>query len=251
MSLRFTARHSRLLAIAIASAAFAMSALFASGAFAADATPQMSVTDIIQQLANAPVYEGECTAVCHDNISATKNYASEIKFTHGNHILIQCSGCHPRFPHRKSGTEKPTMKGCFNCHGVRHGPRGILAKDTCEACHNTPRWQLRPSFHGSDWAQKPHVQPAYDYMNKKCAMCHKSKDCTTCHDQKGIVWQPKAGWDYDPGETDGVMSGCLACHGDSTLLKTTGAGTRSFQVSGVEDSAHRGLKAVLRLPRVN
>ncbi len=41
----------------------------------------------------------------------TKNYANEIKFSHGNHILMQCSDCHPRFPHRQSGTEKPDDEG--------------------------------------------------------------------------------------------------------------------------------------------
>ena len=241
MSLRFRARRGRRFAIAIATAAFAMSIMAASAAFAVDISAQVSVTDIIQQLANAPVFEGECTAVCHGNIAATKNYASEIKFSHGNHILIQCSGCHARFPHRQSGTEKPTMKGCFNCHGVRHGPRGLLAKSNCDACHTTPRWQLRPAFHGNDWAAKPHVQPAYDSLNTKCMMCHTAKDCTTCHDKKGIVWQPKSGWDYDPGETSGTQSGCLACHGDATLLKASDGGTRSFQVTGIEDSAHRGV----------
>jgi len=241
MTLRFRARPGRRLAIAIASAVFALSVVAASGAFAADTSAPPSVSDIIQQLTNAPVQEAACTAVCHDNIAATKNYASEIKFSHGNHILIQCSGCHARFPHRKTGTEKPTMKSCFNCHGVRHGPRGILAKDACTACHNTPRWRLRPAFHGNTWAFKPHVQPAYDELNTKCMMCHKTKDCTDCHDKKAIVWQPKAGWDYDPGQTDGVASGCLACHGDATLLKAAGNGTRSFQVTGIEDSAHRGV----------
>ena len=58
----------------------------------------------------------------------TKNYSSAIIFTHGNHIMVQCSACHTRFPHRADGhVERPTMKGCFDCHGLRHGPMGIIA----------------------------------------------------------------------------------------------------------------------------
>ncbi len=137
--------RTRRLTIALTAVAFAASLAVASAAFAADQDPQQTPTDVLPQLANSPVYEGECTALCHANIANTKNYANEIIFSHGNHILMQCSDCHPRFPHRQSGTEKPTMKGCFNCHGLRHGPRGIIAKGECEACHLTPSWQLRPA----------------------------------------------------------------------------------------------------------
>ncbi len=73
-------------------------------------------------------------------------------------------------------------------------------------------------------------------------MCHKPADCITCHEQKGIKWQPKDGWDYDPSVSDGSSrSGCLTCHGNATLLKSLGGGNKSFQVSGVEDSAHRDI----------
>lgn len=216
---------------------FSASVLLASVAFAAEAPAPQTLTDVIQQMANSPVYETECTALCHANISDTKNYTGEIKFTHGNHILLQCGDCHPRFPHRLSGTEKPTMKGCFDCHGLYHGPKGLLGKANCEACHNTPRWQLRPAFHSATWADKPHVKPAQDELNTKCMMCHTTTSCVECHDRKGIKWQPKS-WDYDPsGWADGKPS-CLTCHGNATLLKSIGGSNKSFQVSGVEDSAH-------------
>jgi hypothetical protein len=241
MSLQKRARTRRL-TIALTAVAFATCLLVASAAFAADQNPQQTPTDVLSQLANSPVYEGECTALCHSNIANTKNYANEIIFTHGNHILMQCSDCHPRFPHRQSGTEKPTMKGCWNCHGLRHGPRGVIAKGECEACHLTPKWQLRPAFHTDDWALKPHVKPAEEHLNDQCMMCHKPADCITCHEQKGIKWQPKDGWDYDPSISDGSSrSGCLTCHGNATLLKTLGGGNKSFEVSGVENSAHRDI----------
>jgi hypothetical protein len=187
MSLHNRARTHRL-AIALAIAAFVASFAVSSAALAADPEPTQTPIDALQQLANSPVYEGECTVLCHANIAATKNYANEIIFSHGNHILMQCSDCHQRFPHRPGGTERPTMKGCFNCHGLRHGPRGIIAVDKCEDCHNTPRWQLRPTFHTTDWAAKPHVKPALLETTTRCMMCHKPADCITCHDLKGIKW---------------------------------------------------------------
>ena len=232
----------RRLTVALVAMAFAASLVIASTAVAADPEPTQTPIDALQQLADSPVYEGECTVLCHANISATKNYANEIKFSHGHHILMQCSDCHPRFPHRPSGTEKPTMKGCFNCHDLRHGPRGVLAKGECEACHNTPRWQLRPAFHTADWAGKPHVEPGLAETTTKCMMCHEQENCTTCHEQKGIKWQPEKGWDYDPSGDDGTnRPGCLTCHGNATLLKSLGGGNKSFQVTGVQDSAHAAI----------
>jgi hypothetical protein len=240
MSLENRALAKRL-ATVLVTAAFAASLAVASSAFAATAPPPQTPVDALQQLAASPVYEAECTILCHANIAATKNYANEIKFSHGHHILMQCSDCHSRFPHRQSGTEKPTMKGCFNCHDLRHGPRGVIAKGECPACHNTPQWQLRPAFHVTDWAAKPHVEPAKAELNTKCMMCHTPENCVTCHDQKGIKWTPKS-WDYDPSVSDGSSrSGCLTCHGNATLLKSLGGNQKSFQVTGIDQSAHRDI----------
>jgi len=242
MTLRFRARPGRLLALALAMAAFCTVAATASAAFAADqpaldqidlTSEPAGITQLFQQLANAQVDGAACTTLCHGNIALSKNYSSSIKFSHGNHIIVQCNGCHPRFPHRKSGTERPTMKGCFDCHGLRHGSMGIIAKDNCDACHVTAQWRLRPAFHTADWAEKPHVKPANDELNTKCMMCHKSVDCVTCHERENIDWTPKTGWDYDS------KNGCQACHGSSTLLKQSAGSAKSFQVMGLEDSVHR------------
>ncbi len=242
MTFRFRARPGRLLALALATAAFCTVTAYASMAFAADQAPvdqidltteSASITQLFQQLANAQVDGAACTTLCHGNIALTKNYSSSIKFSHGNHIIVQCNGCHPRFPHRKTGTERPTMKGCFDCHGLRHSSMGIIAKDNCDACHVTPKWQLRPAFHTADWAKKPHVKPANDGLNTKCMMCHKAADCVDCHLRESIDWTPATGWDYDNN------SGCQACHGSSTLLKQSAGASKSFQVAGIDDSAHR------------
>jgi hypothetical protein len=130
------------------------------------------------------------------------------------------------------------MKNCMNCHGLRHGPQGILAKAACEACHNTPKWQLScPYKNEPEWAGKGHVKRGTTDTTSDCMMCHTEPDCTTCHDQNNIVWAPKDGWAYDPGEP-GPKTGCYACHGNSTLLAPVGGINQSFQVSGVTDSVH-------------
>ena len=244
MALRFRARPGRLLAFVFAASVLCTALAAGSTAFALEqsdlneidlAAQTTPVSQLFQQLANSQVDGAACTALCHGNIAITKNYSSSIKFSHGNHIIIQCNGCHPRFPHRKTGTERPTMKGCFDCHGLRHGALGIIAKDDCNACHVTAEWRLRPAFHKADWAEKPHVKPAYDELNTKCMMCHDTADCTSCHEKLNIDWSPKTGWDYDAGD------GCQSCHGSSSLLKQSGGATKSFQVAGIEDSVHRDI----------
>lgn len=225
--------------------AFTATVALAPMAFAADSGSTNSIPDVnalFQQLTNSPVYEAECTGLCHGNIANTTNYSSSIIFTHGNHIMMQCSDCHTKFPHRQSGTVRPTMKTCFACHGVRHGPRGILATDVCEKCHKTPRWQMSCPYSTTttDWAGVGHVKLGETTVNSDCMMCHKPADCTSCHDRTNVVWSPKNGWDFDPGEST-PKSGCLACHDNSTLLKTVGGSTESYQVTGVQDSVHRDL----------
>ena len=235
MARTLRARPGRLLSTALAAAAFALSLTAATTAFAVTGIDDKTTSIEI----GGQVFAEKCSP-CHGNIADTKNYASSIIFKHGYHQLVACGSCHSRFPHQQSGTETPKMKACFNCHGVRHGSMGLLAKDDCSACHVTPKWRLRPSFHTADWAQKPHVDPANREFNTKCAMCHKPADCTGCHEQKGIHWGPEKGWAYDPGEAT-TGSGCLACHGSATLMKNADGAPKSFQVTGVEDSAHRGV----------
>lgn len=232
---RFRARPGRLLALAVAGAAFLVA--ISSGVAMAAEDQQLNVDQLlgaIEQLQQSPVVEDVCLK-CHANISDTDNYSSEIIFTHGNHIAMQCSACHPRFPHRTEVTTvKPTMKGCFDCHGVRHGPKGELATGKCEDCHKTSRSQLRPAFHAWDWAQKPHVEPANKEFNSRCAMCHAPDSCTECHDRLGIRWAP-AKWEFDS------KGGCMSCHASPQLTKASIGGNKSFQVTGVEISAHQDL----------
>jgi ribosomal protein L31 len=235
-------RVSRLLAVAIAGATLAATMIVAIPAFAADSTvPQVTVTDILgqlDQLQNMTVEEDVC-AKCHATYDPAANFAADIKFSHGYHLKMQCSDCHTKFPHQKSGTARPTMKICMNCHGVYHGPQGIIAKATCDACHNTPRWQQTcPNSNIPDWAGKGHVAKGRTDTTKDCMMCHTQSDCVTCHERQGILWAPKDGWAYDPGVAAGPKDGCLACHGNSTLQAPVAGINQSFQVTGVSDSVH-------------
>jgi hypothetical protein len=240
MSLKFRARPGRLLAILMATVVFVAFAAQASMALAVDLNAPLdaaATAQLLQQLGTSQVDEAVCTTLCHGNISQTKNYASAIKFTHGNHIIVQCNACHTKFPHQASGTARPTMKGCFDCHGLRHGSMGIIAKGECTACHVTPRWQMScpPAKTHADWAAKGHVALANAQNNTDCMRCHTATDCTSCHDRQGVVWTPKNGWAYDSG------NGCQSCHGSSNLLKQDNGIAKSFQVSGVDESVHRDI----------
>ena len=234
-------RASRLLSAVVATAIVVAAMIFAVPAFAADSgTPQISVTDLLgqlDQLQNMTVEEDVC-AKCHATYDPAASFATDIKFSHGYHVKMQCSDCHTKFPHQKSGTQRPNMKICMNCHGLYHGPQGILAKANCDACHNTPKWQLScPYSNITDWAGKGHVARGQTDNNKDCMMCHTQSDCQSCHDQQGVVWTPKDGWGYDPGEAN-AKDGCYACHGDSTLLAPVAGTNQSFQVTGISDSVH-------------
>jgi len=194
---------------------------------------------------NAGVYEENCQGQCHGTIWGDTKMASEITFSHGYHAVYQCSTCHgTTFVHSRNGTVKPDMKLCWQCHGLFHGPQGEMATSKCTACHKTPRAQLRPASHVAGWAGKPHVVPGKTQLQTQCMMCHTRAQCETCHRAKGIDWQPSGPWTYNS------QDGCLACHSLSTLVKVTGptssvagigANVQSFQVTGLEFSAHRNL----------
>jgi ribosomal protein L31 len=239
--MRVRPRVSRLLSAAIATLMVVAAMIFAVPAFAADsASPSGSVGDLLgqlDQLQDMTVEEDVC-AKCHATYDPAASFATDIKFSHGYHVKMQCSDCHTKFPHQKTGTQRPTMKICMNCHGLYHGPQGILAKANCDACHNTPKWQLACPYNSTpDWVGKGHVKRGNTDTTKDCMMCHTQTDCENCHQQNNILWAPKDGWAYDPGET-GAKDGCYACHGNSTLLAPVMGVNKSFQVTGVTDSVH-------------
>ncbi|MDH4139948.1 MAG: cytochrome c3 family protein [Coriobacteriia bacterium] len=230
MAGRFLGTRGRLVAFVTVAASIVIVAAGVSATYAQDA--QVDDEQLIIDL-GGKVYAETCDP-CHGNIADTKNFAGEIIFEHGYHQLVSCSSCHSRFPHRQEGTERPTMKACWNCHGLQHGPMGELATGKCPDCHNTPERNLRPAFHSSDWAGKPHVEPGRANLQTQCMMCHDEPWCVDCHDDEGIRWDPGVSYTYDSS------NGCMACHGQE-LLKAAAGGSKSYQVVGVDESAHRDL----------
>ena len=235
MAGRHRGRIGRSTSVALAVLVFVAAFALAAVAVAQDTTAQLNDQQFTVTVGGS-VFAEKCDP-CHGNIANTKNFASSIIFKHGYHQLVQCAACHTRFPHRPEGTERPTMESCFNCHGLRHGPMGIIATDDCSKCHIEPRSaRTKPAFHTADWAEKPHVEPSKKELNTKCMMCHDGPFCDECHIDKDINWTPPyPGYKYDPGD------GCLACHGSETLVKTAGGSPKSFQVTGVMDSAHQDI----------
>ncbi|MDY0088009.1 MAG: cytochrome c3 family protein [Coriobacteriia bacterium] len=191
---------------------------------------------------SAPVYASTCRA-CHAEIADGKNPL--VEFGHAKHMVYACSSCHESFPHTPSGTTVPTMKSCFNCHGLRHGPMGLIAGNDCEQCHGDNVGKMRPAFHVSDWAQTPHVQPALDELQTSCMMCHTQKSCDDCHRKERVVWRTSTPFTYD------VQNGCQACHGYQNLTKVSADGVQSFYVSGLDKSAHRDITCTQCHPDFN
>ncbi len=182
------------------------------------------------------VYKENCT-YCHSNYAQAKDRT--INFTHGAHIQSPCSACHTETPHGPGNLIKRVpMKQCFNCHGLTHGPQGEMATAVCADCHKAGPIQLRPVSHTTDWKNKPHVDPSIKNQNTECAMCHTLASCDLCHLKEGVDWKPKDAFAYDVG------NGCQACHGNPNLTKLSNGLVKSFQVVGVESSAHRDTTCV-------
>jgi hypothetical protein len=210
---RPTGIGARTVFIALAAAALAVMLPVASAA---------AVERVIKT--TGPVISLSC-APCHADISDTK--IPGIKFSHAAHILYECAACHSKFPHQPEGTTIPTMKDCWNCHALRHGPQGIMAASECNGkCHLPATTKRRPKDHVADWKNKPHVQPGAQQLRTRCMMCHDQKGCVDCHDKLKIYWDPKVPYSFDPG------NGCLACHGGN-LPRLKGP------VVGIDASAHR------------
>lgn len=172
----------------------------------------------------APIEKTQCLP-CHQTIAEIK--VPGLKFSHGNHLLISCDGCHSRMPHRADITERVPMEVCFACHGVNHGDQGELATGKCEDCHTTSH-RLRPRNHVTNWAEQPHVAATERTGVNGCMMCHDApKDCDECHASKapGVPKMPAVYHSVVASLTKGPsvkilpkgrvsMSQCVYCHTD-------------------------------------
>lgn len=175
-----------------------------------------------------PVISLSCTP-CHASIADNK--IPNIKFSHASHIVFDCASCHTKFPHQPEGTTIPGMKECWACHGLQHGPQGIMASGDCGVkCHMTTA-KRRPKTHTPDWKAKPHVQPGVKELQTTCMRCHTKAFCEDCHLKTNIYWVPEKPYRYDPG------NGCMACHGGA-LPRLDGP------VKGIDASAHRDTRCI-------
>ncbi len=142
------------------------------------------VTSVIDL--TAPPEEGGCRT-CHAVL--TDSSRPHVIFSHGAHLLVTCSACHHGVAHQDGVTRRTTMEECFACHGVSHGPQGVLATGECRDCHPAS-FELRPPDHSKDWAKKPHAKSAETDQNR-CLMCHEAEpDCDTCHEDLGLDIEP-------------------------------------------------------------
>lgn len=172
----------------------------------------------------APVQRTQCAA-CHLDLGSVD--VPGLIFSHGNHLLVSCDGCHSRLPHRDGATDRVPMEVCFACHGVQHGPQGELASSECDDCH-TPSFTLRPRTHVEDWAKQPHADAADRSGVNGCLMCHDgAKDCDDCHKSENLDIPempetyhtivnplPKGPSTYIYPERPVSMSQCIFCHPD-------------------------------------
>lgn len=210
--------------------ALAVVAVWALGAGTASAAESTAAPTAIQQLQQGPLLAFTCND-CHASLADTTTVASVagVKFSHGAHMTFDCSACHPRFPHTRAGTQIPSEQLCFNCHGLRHGPQGIIASGTCPTCHLKPLADLVPADHKvADYAGKGHVAPAKAQLRTYCMRCHDQAFCDTCHFKTKVSWDTTLTYTYDAG------NGCLSCH-KSTLPRVAAPVTESK----LDSSAHR------------
>jgi hypothetical protein len=194
----------------------------------APAAAAETTTTAVQQLQRGPLLSFTCTD-CHATIK--DNLVPGQIFTHGAHMTYDCTACHPRFPHTRAGTQRPAMVSCFSCHGLRHGPQGIVARAECTKCHVKPRAQLIPKDHlAADYKGKGHVAPSKAMLRTSCMMCHTKAQCDTCHFRTKVSWETTLTYAYDAG------NGCLSCH--KTSLPRLAA---PVTASRLDSSAHRDL----------
>jgi len=170
------------------------------------------------------VQPSQC-APCHLDLG-TVNRPGLI-FSHGNHLMVSCDGCHARMPHQNGGTESVPMEVCYACHGVQHGPQGELATSACRKCHS-PSFKLTPADHTKGYAGKPHALAVKSTGINGCMMCHTAaKDCDACHEKMNLGLpkmpdtyasivterpRPPSVKIYPEGPT--TMAQCSYCHPD-------------------------------------
>lgn len=149
---------------------------------------------------------------CHRDMDSFRN--TGLIFKHEMHLKrgMKCAACHEKYPHL-TGDKRPTMKSCYNCHGVKHGAQGLVAKENCAACH-PKNFKLMPSNHTKAWKAKYHRSDVKKDADA-CAMCHKPALCIKCHAGKKVKpadHRKKEAWRRYHGKVTTELSRCEICH---------------------------------------
>jgi hypothetical protein len=197
-------------------------ALLITPASARAVGPEIPSAPAIDTSAN--VQPSQC-APCHLDLGSVNKPG--LVFSHGNHLMVSCDGCHARMPHNAGSTESVPMEVCYACHGVQHGPQGELATSECRKCH-TASYNLKPKDHVKGYAGKPHADAVKSTGVNGCMMCHKAaKDCDPCHVKMNVQVgkmpdtyvsiitdrpKPPSVKMYPTGPT--TMAQCVYCHPD-------------------------------------
>jgi hypothetical protein len=155
-------------------------------------------------------------AFCHG--SNIDNFQNPILyFKHDPHLTrgIRCAVCHTGWPHTPSGTVKPSMTACYNCHAIGHANQGEVANGACSFCHPNG-YGGAPASHSNEFIAGQHKESAKtDYF--PCLTCHASDVCAQCHTAKQVIpknHQDKAKWTKAHG-TLRDQGGCEVCHTQS------------------------------------
>lgn len=155
----------------------AVAALLTAAFVASQPQTARTQTDTPPINLTADVEARNCTP-CHPVIGASRKQG--LIFNHAAHLMTQCSACHFENVHEDGKSVTPTMASCFACHGLTHGPAGILASGECTDCH-TKSFKLRPASHIKTWKGAPHARASKANANG-CMLCHEAaSDCDECH----------------------------------------------------------------------
>jgi hypothetical protein len=176
-----------------------------------------------------PTTMGQCI-YCHPDID--KFLPGRVIFAHADHLRrnYDCTVCHRQFGHGAESISRPPMQTCYQCHGLVHAAKGLVATEECGKCHPMG-FELKPPDHTEVFMKGQHgklanADPSY------CSMCHKPDFCVTCHQgrkllktgglskvvvpasHKKAVWAKTHGVDYLAQK-----GSCGACH-DSVSCTT-------------------------------
>lgn len=165
----------------------------------------------------------ESCSPCHARLD--EHTTPGLIYSHGTHMMIACSVCHPSMPHEKNAHPIPEMAICFTCHGVPHAPGPSMASGECETCHPPP-YPARPDTHIATWAENPHAEAVAEGGSNQCMLCHYAPvDCDACHTKLAVEVGPMppgylSSWPAAPERPQWkvslggpvTVSQCVFCH---------------------------------------